>query len=126
MASIPTNLKYFLILAVTFSIVYWFQMVDDKKRCKERTNIYDKIKLPLLVSAIVGLVLLWNNDSFTAIFVTSNCVEDIPENGIPILEAPIQIPEINIKQHPSFMNTKPSIFSSGQPNFDVYTGLPEW
>jgi len=101
-------------------------MVDDKKRCKERTNIYEKIKLPLLVSSIVGLVLLWNNDSFTAIFVTSNCVEEIPENGISIMEGPTQIPELNIKSQSSFMNTKPSIISSGQPDFDVYTGLPEW
>jgi hypothetical protein len=125
MVSIPTNVKYGLILVITFGIVYWFQMVDDKKRCKERTNIYDKIKLPLLVSSIVGLVLLWNNDSFTAIFVTSNCVEDIPENGIPILEAPLQN-ELNIKPQSSYMNTRPSIISSGQPDFDVYTGLPEW
>jgi hypothetical protein len=118
MVSIPTNLKYFMVLVSTFSIVYWFQLVDDKKRCKERTSIYDKVKLPLLVTAIVGLVLLWNNESFTAIFVTttSNCVEEIhPE-----------IPELNIKPEPMFVSKNPSFISSGQHDFDVYTGLPEW
>jgi hypothetical protein len=101
-------------------------MVDDKKRCKERTNIYDKIKLPLLVSSIVGLVLLWNNDSFTTIFVTSNCVEEIPENVIPSLEGLVEIPDLSIKPKSNFLNTRPSLISSGQPDFDVYTGLPEW
>ena len=38
MVSIPTKLKYFLILIITFGIIYWFQMVDDKKRCKEKRN----------------------------------------------------------------------------------------
>jgi len=101
MVSIPTKLKYFLIIIITFSIIYWFQTVDDKKRCKERKTNYDKIKLPLLVTSIVGLVLLWNNDCFTAIFVTSNCNENY------ILE-------------------KPMVISNSHSNLDIYTGLPEW
>jgi hypothetical protein len=101
MVSIPTKLKYFLIIIITFTIIYWFQMVDDKKRCKKRTNNYDKIKLPLLVSAMVGSVLLWNNDCFTTIFVSSNC------NEISILERPMEI-------------------SNCHSNLDIYTGLPEW
>ena len=44
MVSIPTKLKYFLILIMTFGIIYWFQMVDDKKRCKEKRNNYDKME----------------------------------------------------------------------------------
>lgn len=101
MVLIPTKLKYFLIIIITFGIIYWFQIVDDKKKNKERTSNYDKIKLPLLVSAIVGSVLLWNNDCFTAIFVTSNC------NQNSILEKPMEI-------------------SNCHSNLDIYTGLPEW
>ena len=101
MVSIPTKLKYFLIIIITFTIIYWFQTVDDKKRCKERTTNYDKIKLPLLVSAMVGSVLLWNNDCFTAIFVSSNF------NKNSILEKPMEI-------------------SNCHSNLDIYTGLPEW
>lgn len=101
MVSIPTKLKYFLIIIITFSIIYWFQTVDDKKRCKERTTNYDKIKLPLLVSAMVGSVLLWNNDCFTTIFVSSNCNKNF------ILEKPTEISNCHV-------------------NLDIYTGLPEW
>jgi hypothetical protein len=57
------NLKEFFILFFTFGIIYLFQYVDDKKRCKKRDGIYDNVKLPLLASAIVGLVLFWNIDS---------------------------------------------------------------
>ncbi len=118
MATIPTNLKYFLIIVSTFGVVYWFQAVDDKKRCKERNNIYEKIKLPLLVSAIVGLVLLWNNDSLLTIFVSSTCVEEINPN-IDMDIKPQPQPEFISKQQ------LPSI-NMGKPDFDVYTGLPEW
>jgi hypothetical protein len=60
------NLKEFFILFFTFGIIYLFQYVDDKKRCKKRDGIYDNVKLPLLASAIVGLVLFWNSDSGVA------------------------------------------------------------
>ena len=60
------NLKEFFILFFTFGIIYLFQYVDDKKRCKKRDGIYDNVKLPLLASAIVGLVLFWNSDNSAA------------------------------------------------------------
>ena len=69
-------------------------MVDDKKRCKEKRNNYDKIKLPLLVSAIVGLVLLLNNDSFTNIFIASDY------NKHSMLERPIEISIERIIERP--------------------------
>lgn len=50
-------LKQLLIIVFVFLIVLWFQKVDDKKQKKTRTGIYDEYKLPLLVSAMVGLVL---------------------------------------------------------------------
>jgi uncharacterized membrane protein YbhN (UPF0104 family) len=97
MVTIPLKIKYFLIIIIIFSIIYWFQMVDDKKRCKEKTNNYDKIKLPLLVSTIVGLVLLWNNNSLYTI--------SSMENGN--MERSIEI-------------------TTNYSNLDIYTGLPEW
>ena len=72
-----------------------------KKNVKKKKSNYDKIKLPLLVTSIVGLVLLWNKDCFTAIFVSSNTNENY------ILERPMEI-------------------SNCHSNLDIYTGLPEW
>lgn len=109
------KLKEFFILILTFGVIYWFQQVDDKKRCKKREGIYDNIKLPLLASAIVGLVLFWEKESFLAIFIAQEHSISIPpklENSNPILmiEKPEQIiPMSALKQ-----------------NLDVYTEQPEW
>ena len=80
-------------------------MIDDKKICKKRTNNYDKIKLPLLVSTIVGLVLLLKNDYLPNIYITSNSTET------SILERPIE---------------RPIEITTNYSNLDIYTGLPEW
>jgi hypothetical protein len=109
MVTIPLKIQYFLIIIITFCIIYWFQMVDDKKICKKRTNNYDKIKLPLLVSTIVGLVLLLKNDYLPNIYITSNSTET------SILEKPIE----RIIERPIEITTNYS-------NLDIYTGLPEW
>jgi uncharacterized membrane protein len=109
MVSIPTKLKYILIIIITFGIIYWFQTVDDKKRCKERKTNYDKIKLPLLVTSIVGLVLLLKNDYLPNIYITSNSTET------SILERPI----VRAIERPTEITTNYS-------NLDIYTGLPEW
>ena len=50
-------IKHIAILVVVFTIVLWIQNNDDKSKNKTRKNVYDKIKLPLLTSAIVGLFL---------------------------------------------------------------------
>lgn len=57
------KLKDFLILILIFGIIYWFQQVDDKKRCKKRETTYSYIKLPLLVVSILGLIFFWSNDN---------------------------------------------------------------
>jgi hypothetical protein len=101
MVTIPPKLKYFLIIIMTFNIIYWFQMVDNQKRCKGKINNYDKIKLPLLVSTIVGLVLLWNNESLPIVFITSTSIDNCS------LERPIET-------------------LNNYSNLDIYTGLPEW
>ena len=41
--------------SIIFVLVYWFQLTDDIKYSKKRKNLYDKIKLPLLISIIVLL-----------------------------------------------------------------------
>jgi uncharacterized membrane protein len=113
MVTIPLKIKYFLIIIITFCIIYWFQMVDDKKICKKRTNNYDKIKLPLLVSTIVGLVLLLKNDYLPNIYITSNSTET------SILERPIvRAIERAIE--------RPTEITNNYSNLDIYTGLPEW
>ena len=106
------KLKPFLILVGIFGIVYWFQIVDDKRRCKERVGIYNKIKLPLLVVSIVGLIMFWYTDNSFNIVQITNCKEP---DFIEI------IPEIN--NNNLFKELSPSIV---QPEFEVYTGLPEW
>jgi hypothetical protein len=103
MVSIPTKLKQFIILVIIFSLIYWFQHIDDIKRCKERKGIYNKIKLPLLVTAIVGLVIFWNQES-------------VPSTNEAVM---IVIPEIQ----DNFIRNNNTNTNS---NFDVYTGLPEF
>ena len=121
MVTIPTKLKQFLILSLTFGVVYWFQIVDDKKRCKERVGIYEKIKLPLLVSAMIGLVLFWDNDKILNILVTTECTKI----NLPAHELVNNIPNnMELGNLNNLNMSKPDFFK--QPDFDVYTGLPEW
>jgi hypothetical protein len=101
------KLKPFLILVGIFGIIYWFQIVDDKRRCKERIGIYNKIKLPLLVVSIVGLIIFWYSDNLI-----TNCKINNEPDFIEI------IPQVNNNK-----NLSPSIV---QPEFEVYIGLPEW
>ena len=78
------KLKEFFILLATFGVIYWFQSVDDKKRCKTRDGIYDKIKLPLLATSLVGLVLNVDIEKLIIInqpYVNSNAsINRIPTN----------------------------------------------
>lgn len=113
MVSIPSKLKQFLIIITAFGIVYWFQQVDDKKRCKKRETIYDNIKLPLLVSAFVGLILFWDNDRFITIFSSND----------------VSVNEVRNTAPPEFISAKdlPKVEGGiNHPEFDVYTSLPEW
>lgn len=128
MDTIPTNLKHFLILAITFGVVYWFQVVDDKKRCKERTGIYDKIKLPLLVTAIVGLIMFWDNDKILNVFVAADC--NVPANALQEFSNPNPVnntfmkPEVGMFKESNLFKDSGNSFK--QPEFEVYTSLPEW
>jgi hypothetical protein len=53
-------IKQLLIVLITFLLILWFQKCDDKKNNKIRKTLYEKYKLPLLVSSIVGLLLQAN------------------------------------------------------------------
>lgn len=55
-------LKQVLIIGTIFTIILWFQQQDDKKTKRERNTFFDKYKLPLLVSSIIGLMI--NMSSF--------------------------------------------------------------
>ena len=127
MALFQSKLNDFLIICITFVLIYWFQQVDDDKRCKERTNIYDKIKLPLLVSSIVGLILFWDNDRILSVFITT---EDCSHADKFIKPADvIEIQKVDIKQLPQVL---PKVLSPADdykvshPDFDIFTSLPEW
>lgn len=59
-------IKQIIVVIITFLIILFFQNSDDKKHNKDRKSLYDKYKLPLLVSTIIGLILnlplLFNNE----------------------------------------------------------------
>jgi hypothetical protein len=103
------KLKEFLILLITFGVIYWFQIVDDRKRCKKREGVYDNIKLPLLVTAIVGLLLFWEKESLIAIFISNPEVK----NEIKI---PIKYENNQMSEFEKIKNVH---------NLDVYTDLFE-
>ena len=125
------NLKEFLILSFTFGIIYLFQYVDDKKRCKKRDGIYDNVKLPLLASAIVGLVLFWNSDTGMAFM-------NAPTLGAPTPRAPTlskSVPSAPVsgvstigtsRVNPDFVVTNQTGGNIHANNLEVYTDLPEW
>ncbi len=76
-------LKQFLIIVTIFLLILWVQNIDDNMKNKKRETTYDKIKLPLLVSAIIGLLLNINlNNLFNykntqdILIITPNCIEN--------------------------------------------------
>ena len=50
-----------LIISSIFIFILWFQYIYDKKNNKIRTSIYDKYKLPVLISSIIGLIIYYLN-----------------------------------------------------------------
>jgi len=119
MALFKSKLNDFLIICITFVLVYWFQQVDDDKRCKERANIYEKIKLPLLVSAIVSLILFWDNERILSVFITTEECSHADKF--------IKIDEVKVEVLPQVL---PSPVASehrvSHPDLDIFTSLPEW
>ena len=56
-----------LILIIIFCIMYWFQYIDDIKNNKERLFLYDKIKLPLLITTIICLIFFFDYNKCTTL-----------------------------------------------------------
>lgn len=94
------DIKYYsyLIIIVVFFLVLWFQDIDDKKRCKKRDNIYQTVKLPLLISSVVGIIIFWNDND--------NIVEI--KNGSSINQN-YDVPVSPVDQ-----------------NLELYTSVPDW
>jgi hypothetical protein len=114
----PKNFKYFLILVSIFLVIYWFQKVDDEKRCKKREGIYENIKLPLLVTSIIALILCWNDKHIFSILIANEYSNDNlflnPNEMFNVVSSS------KINEHMS------PVLQINQPNFDVYTTMPEW
>ena len=72
-------IKQFLILVIIFLTILWVQYNDDKKKNKVRKTYYDKIKIPLLATSIVGLFLNCNIDK---LFIVSKSINNLPNNLI--------------------------------------------
>jgi hypothetical protein len=61
------SIKDIIILVLVFIVIMWVQNNDDKNKNKIRKGYYDKIKLPLLSSAMVGLFLNFDVDKLVII-----------------------------------------------------------
>ena len=73
-------LKQFIIIASTFFIILWFQNVDDNKHNKIRETFYEKYKLPIFVSAIIGFII--NIPEFLSSISCEPCDTNIAEFAI--------------------------------------------
>jgi len=86
-------IKQLIIVIIVFLVFLWFQNNDDKKHNRKRLTLFDKYKLPLLVSAIIGLIL-----NYPILFKMQKCPpQNITEISIlsPINE--VKVPSSNLK-----------------------------
>jgi len=70
-------LKQLCIIIGVFSITLWVQDMDDKKYNKTRSDVFDKYKFPLLMSAIIGFLI-----NIPEIIMKSNTNNEIPVSFI--------------------------------------------
>ena len=102
-------IKQLIIVIIVFLVFLWFQNTDDKKHNRKRVTLFDKYKLPLLVSAIIGLIL-----NYPILFKTQKCP---PQN---ITEISILSP-INEVKIPTSTNLKDII-----NNLQISTDMPDF
>ena len=100
-----------IVVVITFLIILWFQNNDDTKNKRTRTTLYDKYKLPLLVSAIIGLIL-----NFPLFFKIIECKTTGPE----LTEINILTPIREVKL-PTHVNLKDII-----NNLQISTDMPDF
>lgn len=91
-------LKQLILMAIVFFVMLWFQNMEDKKANYKRKDFIETYKMPLLVSALVGLAFnLFFDDSDNSFFLDK---ESILKNNNTI-----SIPK-------SITNTSPTPFNS--------------
>ena len=56
------NTKFYLIILTSFLLVFWIQTSDRYNTKENNKKMINKIKLPLLVSCLIGLILLVNDN----------------------------------------------------------------
>ena len=102
--------KQLFVMIIVFIIILWFQNNDDKKHKRTRQTVFDKYKLPLLVSAIIGLIL-----NFPILFKMNKCP---PENNLTEINILTPIREVKIPTH---VNLKDII-----NNLQISTDMPDF
>ena len=126
-------IKQLLIVIITFLTITWFQKCDDKKNNKIRKTLYEKYKLPLLVSSIVGLLLQANirKDNF----ISWNSTELYTDSPISLdmLDTIGPASPNNILRNPNLhllldnkINLPPIIKNSTFSDQQIYTDLPDF
>ena len=108
-------IKQIIILSIIFILISWFQYHDNIKNNipYDKISLYNKIKLPLLVCAIIGFILNLNlnlNNNIDIIMDTSSTCD---------------INKINNNENifkTSISNTSEKI----DANLLIYTDLPEF
>ena len=71
--------KVLVILIGICCIIYWFQTIDDKSKNNKRPNLYDKIKLPLLITLIVALLFMCDTSIMDTSNNNPNIYTDLPD-----------------------------------------------
>ena len=105
-------IKQIIVVIITFLIILWFQNSDDKKHKRNRESLYDKYKLPLLVSTIIGLIL-----NLSLLFNINEC----KLNNI-IKEVNIITPIKEVQIHPCNYDNIKEIIN----NLQISTDLPDF
>ena len=103
-------IRQIIVMVITFLIILWFQNKDDIKHNKIRITLYDKYKLPLLVSTIIGLII-----NFSLFFKITECP---PVNKLTEINILTPINEIRTPTH---TNLKDII-----NNLQISTDMPDF
>lgn len=122
-------LKQVLIIGTAFTVILWFQHQDDKKTKRERKTFFDKYKLPLLVSSIIGLLINvpsllnlsnQNQEIFTELTIITPVKEcdKLKEMAKPFMNAN----NFGTKTNPNDLTW----FSKNPTEQQIYTDLPDF
>lgn len=75
------DIKNIIIFLVVFLLIMWLQHNDDLKTGKNRTELYDKIKIPLVASLLVVLIKDINYENWVDFFQSNTTIRQ-PEMSI--------------------------------------------